>query len=154
MPTDPSKAIEAVQALLSFLFSWIVLLGIGVIISGKLARQCISLGFADEAEFSINLGAFKIGAKGDEVSLGFILFFLALATVIIVGGDDAHLFLKNRAGLDVGQWNSVCVVASFISIVVAVAAWLYSRLGTPPTIINQSERERQLERLDVNQDGR
>jgi hypothetical protein len=105
-----------VQGLLAVLFSWIVLLGISVIISGKLVAQHIVLNFSDEDVFSINLIFFKVRARGDEVSLGFILFLLCFGIVLVFGGQGAYLYFKTQAGIDIGHWNSMCAISSLLCI--------------------------------------
>ena len=135
------------QALLTFVFSWIVLLGIGVIVSGKLTAQHIVLGLGEDDLFSINLVAFRIRAKGDEVSLGFVLYFFCLVAVIVLGGPEAYTILKERAGLDIGHWNSICVIASFLSIISAALLRIMRPVLTRAPIVTDSERTAIIKKL-------
>src|SRR6202035_1154143 len=89
-PNDLQKAIDAAQSLITFIFSWVVLLGISVIIAGKLTAKYMALDIGGDDLFSINLIAFRIKAKGDEVSLGFVIFVLSLVFVILTGGRSSY----------------------------------------------------------------
>jgi hypothetical protein len=142
-----TTALDVSKEVLGFVFSWIVLLGIGVIVSGKLAGQHFILGFSDEDSFSINVVAFRIRARGDEVSLGFLFFFLCLGLVVIFGGADAYTYFKSHAGIDIGHWNSICVISSFLSIVVAVVLWIMRAMFGYQPIVNGKERIKQIEQL-------
>src|SRR5688572_11292020 len=100
-PSDLQRGIDAAQALITFVFSWVILLGVSVIIAGKLVAKHFVLNLGPDDLFSINLVAFRIRAKGDEVSLGFVVFVIALVIVILGGGKQSYEIFKDRAGIDI-----------------------------------------------------
>jgi hypothetical protein len=117
--------------------------------TGKLTAKHWTIGATSDDIFSINLYVFKIRASGDEVSFGFVIFVLSLAGVIWFGGEDLYLLFKARSGLNIGHWNSMCVVASFISVLVAVLIYLYFLWSTRgPPIIPPTHRAEQIEQLE------
>src|SRR4051794_17170374 len=97
------------QDVITFLLSWLALAAIAIIVSGKLIAKRMPLGLNDDALFRMPLIFFDLRARNDEVSLGLISFILSLAVCIGLGGKSAYLFFRENAGIDVGQWNSLCV---------------------------------------------
>jgi hypothetical protein len=142
--------IEQTKALLLAVFSWVILTATGVIVSGKLLARRIPLGVGSTDLFSINLVAFRIKATGDEVVLGLLLFGLALGSVVWFGGLKTYQFFRLQTGLDVGQWNSLCVVASFYATIVSTIIWVAAPLFGAKPLINSKERDAQIRTIERN----
>jgi hypothetical protein len=154
MPDNPTDAIQALKAVLAFILSWIGLTAISIIISGKLIARRIPLGFLEEDVFNINLIFFKLKSKGDEVSLGLIVFISNLGGWVIFGGPSAYEFFKIHAGIDVGQWNSLCIISSFASICIAFVFFAISGWATGVPVIAARGRATMLERIEALRDIR
>lgn len=132
--------LEFVQSVVTALLSWVFLAAISIIISGKLISVRLTIGIQDDANFSIPLVIFSIKAKGEEVTTGFVAFILSLAVCILFGGKEAYEMFRDHAGVDIGQWNSLCVIASFLSLLMStLICGLVSIFRSPPLI---SERDR------------
>lgn len=147
MAEKATEAIEFTQQILIFLLSWVVLTAAAIIISGKLMSRRILLGFADDDLFKINLIIFKLKAQGDEVSLGLIVFILNLFGFIMVGAPNVHAFIKTNAGVDIGQWNSLCAAASFTSIAISFLLFLIFGMAKGVPILADSSRSDMLKRV-------
>jgi hypothetical protein len=76
------------------------------------------------------------------------MFILALIIVISFGGEDAYTIFRARAGIDIGHWNSMCVIASFMSLLIAVLVYLFFKNTRPPPIISEQDRADQLKKLE------
>ena len=150
---EAEAAINLVRDVLAFLLSWVVLAAIAIIVSGKLVAKRFPLGFDDDADFRIPLIIFHLRARGDEVSLGLILFILTLAFSIVAGGPAAYEFFKRQSGIDVGQWNSLCVIASFTSVMIALLIYMVAPLFRGQPIVDEAEREETLRRSKDHGDG-
>lgn len=148
MGSQAGQIVEVLRDGLVFILSWIVLTAIAIIISGKLLAKRMPLGFLDEDIFDINIGLLKLKSRGDEVSLGFIAFIFHLCCFIMFGGKSTYIFFKLQSGIDVGQWNSLCIMSSFASILLAfifyaVSGWIK---GVP--IIEPANRSQMLDRMN------
>lgn len=147
---DYNRGIEAANAVLTAIFSWVVLLGISVIVTGKITCRILRNTVLSEDKFTINFVIFKISAIGDEVLFGFLIFLLVLLSVILFGGAQVYDMFKNHSGIDIGQWNSICVLSSLLSVLVATLIFLGRMLGGSPAgspIITKNERKKQIEKL-------
>lgn len=154
MPASDQNNVEAVtkglanfEKIIHFIFSWVVLLPVSVIIAGKLLGKYMVLGFSTEDRFVVNVYFFVIRAKGDEVTLGLTIFIIALSFVIFFGGPEAYEIFKLRAGLDIGQWNSMCVIASAFSLAGSVLVSICLARFGPSPVVSTGEREKQLKKL-------
>lgn len=148
--SSADSAISLVQDVLAALLSWIVLAAISIIVSGKLIAKRFPLGFDDEADFRIPLVIFRLRARGDEVSLGLIVFILTLALAVTVGGKEAYEFFRRQSGIDVGQWNSLCVIASFLSVFIALLIYMMAPLLRGQPVIKGADRAEAMQRLEDN----
>ncbi|MBP2161782.1 MULTISPECIES: hypothetical protein [Asticcacaulis] len=141
------ELISGAMEILYFIFSWIVLLTISVIISGKFAAKAFPVGFIGDDKIAINIVILKMKATGDEVALGFSIFILCLAASVIFGGGAAYEYFKIHSGIDVGQWNSLCVISSAACLTISIFAYLISKLLVPPRVISGTERQEMIEKL-------
>lgn len=137
---DKAAPWEFVEAAVTAILSWIILAAIAIIISGKLISKRVPIGIFDEAKFEIPLLIFHIEARGEEVTTGFVSFILSLFLCIFLGGNQAYLLFKEQAGVDIGQWNSLCVIASFLSLLVATIICIVAPFVKGSPVIQQKDR--------------
>ena len=135
---------------LLWLLSWLPLSAIGIIVSGKFLAQRIPLGLGEKDVFDFNLVVFRIRATGDAVSLGFVVFILMIGIVSFVFGKGTELYLSEKAGLDIGLWNSNCAAAAFFSIIVSILFYIFAPFILPKPIIDKQDRDEQIRRLSGN----
>jgi len=147
-------AVSAVSDVLVAIFSWLFLAAIGLIVSGELMARRIPLGIQGDARFRIDMYLFRIEALKDAVYWGFMLFVPTLGLVIWLGGHSAYDFLKSHAGLDIGQWHSLCAISSCFSIVIATACWFAIPIMTSSPIISETHRSEQIRKLEERLDPR
>lgn len=143
-------SLQNLTSLLSAVFSTVILTAIGVIISGKLMAKRLPFHLSGGDKFSINLGVLRLQSGGDEVAWGFIMFMLALATTICFGGKDAYQYFAHQSGIDLGQWRSLCAIASFISMLVSLVVWTTAPLFRSSGVISNDERRDQISKLSAN----
>ena len=114
-PSGGSPDFEATA--LRFVFSWVILMPVSVIIAGKLLARVLRVGGQSEEFFGVNIPKlFRLHARNDEVVLGFTLFIITLlVTALSAGRAIYHLFVRDF-GIDPGQFNSICVLSSFLDV--------------------------------------
>ena len=115
MPND--KYITAATAVIKFIFSWVILLPIAIIVSGKFLTKSVNFAVNTKQLFKIEFGILKIQATDEEVILGFAGFIITLFVSGIYGGKDVYELVKGRFGIDPGQFNSLCIFSSFSMVV-------------------------------------
>ncbi len=142
-PQHPD-VVHTVLQVIAAVFSWSVLMAIGVILSGKFLAKRVSVGFGPSDRFSINLLILKIGAHGDEVALGFASFWIALFLVMALGGSDLYRYFVERSGIDIGQWNSLCLIASFLAVIWSIIVWVLGFIPNRVPLITAEERRDQI----------
>ncbi|WP_139216653.1 hypothetical protein [Sphingomonas sp. NFR04] len=148
MGDTAKSAIDLLQSVVTALLSWIVLAAISIIISGKLITYRLPIGLKDESSFHIPLIIFKMKAKGEEVTSGFICFILCLSACIFIGGKPAYDIFKLRSGVDIGQWNSLCVMASFLSLTISLIILVSVPLFKGAPVISLVERDDTIKLLE------
>lgn len=114
MPTN--EVLEKLETLIKFIFSWVILMPIALIVSGKFIAQPIPLKVNSKQLFKISLGMLVVEATDDEVIYGFTGFIITFLLVAIIGGKDAYALVKNNFGVDAGQFNSLCILSSFSTV--------------------------------------
>lgn len=151
------KALELAASLPTIIltiFSSAVLMAVSVIISGKLLAKRFRLGFSQTDKFGFNIIVMRVEALGDEASLGFIIFILALLFTIVFGGRPLHEFFVAQTGLSITQWNSLCFSASVLSIVASLLTFIGAPFFQPSPLISQQERQEQISALrEKNEEG-
>lgn len=126
---DPS-ALEWVGDVLEFIFSWLVMLAIAVIVTGKLLSKPINFGADSKQLLKIPLGIFNVEANGGEVILGFASLMFMLLIVALLGGADAYLLVKTNFGIDPGHFHALCFISSLISVMFATVIFLVHYIFT------------------------
>jgi len=109
-----------------FLFSWILVMPIAVIFSGKLLASRLRLpleGNVDFIDIRIPL-LFRARATRAEAVFGFGMYFLWFTIAGFAGGKSLYAAFKEGFGIDPGQWNSLCITGSLISVVCSFLIFL------------------------------
>jgi hypothetical protein len=120
MSADRSiAAVNWLEPLIKFVFSWVILMPIAVIISGKLLAKPIRLSVTSKQNFEIPLRILTMRATGGEVVLGFTSFIVMLLLVGVFFGQAAYALVKTNFGIDPGQFNALCMLSSFISVAIS-----------------------------------
>jgi hypothetical protein len=123
--------VDQLLIVLKTIFSWVVLMPIAVIISGVLLSKPFRLQVEAEQQFRLPIPTiFKLQATGGEVILGFAGFIITLLPVSLIGGQAMYAFFRLQFGIDPGQFNSLCILSSFITVAWSVVLWLIHRART------------------------
>ena len=100
---DTTTISEPLADALKFIFSWVVLMPIAVIITGKLLAQTLKLPVRSKQFFRIHVPlVFTLQADNDEVVLGFVGFIFNLLVIGVLFGESAwfnHRRLLEPVGL-------------------------------------------------------
>ena len=147
MASSHESQLSFAEHALSVFFSWFVFAAVSIIISGKLLGSRFVMGFVQEDRFRVPLGIFDIRARGDQVSLGLLAFLASFAVWVCFGGEAAYHFFKRQAGLDLGQWNSLCVLASFSALLVSFVIYVIAPFFGVQPVINSKTRSDLVNRL-------
>lgn len=149
MPND--EHITAATAFIKFIFSWVILLPIAIIVSGKFLTKPIFFSVNTKQLFKIEIGILKIQATDEEVILGFAGFIITLFVSAMYGGKDVYELVKGRFGIDPGQFNSLCIFSSFSMVVWSCALFFIIELArhflSGPREKELIERDKLIEKL-------
>jgi len=145
-----SKYLEVVGSVLSFVFSWLVLMAVAVILSGKFLMKLLRFSTESKQLFRLSFKIFVLEASGGEVVLGLAGFLITLFLVACGWGHMVFDIVKNNFGIDTSQFNSVMFFSSLMTVLwsflVYAANFLYLRMQ--PSFVNDEEvYERQLNKL-------
>lgn len=134
--------------ILKTIFSWAVLMPIAVIISGILLAKPFKLQVETEQRFRIPIPRiFHLEATNGEVILGFAGFIITLVIIALVGGQAAYAFFRNQFGIDPGQFNSLCVLSSFVTVIWSVIIWLLTQVRSNAPDPVERKRDSQIIRI-------
>ncbi|TKF23246.1 hypothetical protein FCV43_04180 [Vibrio genomosp. F6] len=143
--------LEWIAVIIKFIFSWLILMPIAVIVSGKLLSKPINFGSDSKQVLKIPLKIFQIEANGGEVILGFACLIIILFTVAMFGGADVYALVKENFGIDPGQFHSICFFSSLVSVIFStllfITHYLFTNVWTTSFVDNQSKYESTIERL-------
>jgi hypothetical protein len=129
---------EVLSDALKFIFSWVVLLSISVIVSGKLLALIpgFKLAGQEEQKFQVKLpGVLNLWAKDQEVTLGFALFLVQFFLIGIFAHHMVYRIIQADFGINLGQFNAICAFSAFSSVflssmvllMLAAAGWIRGR---------------------------
>lgn len=124
---NPSSTMDIVLSVLKFIFSWIVLMAIGVIMTGKLITQRLKLTAGREMIFRIPLVFFSIEASGPEVVLGFTFYLICVLLLGTAFGQHLNPWVKDHFGVDAGQLNALGFMSSLLSVAISFAVFMLSK---------------------------
>jgi hypothetical protein len=125
---DADTATVVYQDVVKAVFSWVILMPIAVMVSGKLVGQTIKLSGQRGQLFQVKLPkVITIAARDDEVILGFTMFLIALMVSGLSAGAAIYRFMVADFGIDPGQFDALCVFSSFVVVAASVLLFLLSR---------------------------
>lgn len=146
-----SLNLDWIEVIIRFVFSWIILMPISVIITGKLLAKPIKFSVTSKQVFQIPLRILIIQATGGEVVLGFTGFIITLFILGVADGPDAYALVKTNFGIDPGQFNSLCMLSSFITVAWSFALFLlhsvFSGTGASSFIKDKVRYDAQIQHL-------
>lgn len=106
--------VDIITDAVKLIFSWIVLMPIAVIVSGKLLAQVLKIPRQQKQLFQIKIpGVLTVRAQNDEVVIGFALFLCTFFITALIAGRGVYQLFVDRFGIDLGQFTSLCVFCSF-----------------------------------------
>ena len=124
MAPTTDQLIDALVPILKLIFSWIVLMPIAVIVSGQFLGQPLKMNLEKDQRFVIPLKIFRLEAINSQVTFGFAGFIITLLAIGFSGGLKAYGVFKSEFGIDPGQFNSLCILSSFVTVMWSFALWL------------------------------
>lgn len=129
MPSTSEDPVpEWLKGTVETIFSWVILLPIAVIISGKILAKVVEFQVDSEQVFKIPIKILNIEAKNGEVILGFTGFIITLTGLAIVYGQNIYLIVKTNFGIDPGQFNALCMFSSFSTVIWSTLIFFISKL--------------------------
>jgi len=144
-------SIEWIATIIKFVFSWLILLPIAVIVTGKLLSRPINFGADSKQILRIPLKIFQVEANGGEVILGFACLIIVLFLVAMIGGADVYELVKTNFGIDPGHFHSICFFSSLVSVILSAALfiihYLFSTAGRTPFVDDQKKYENRIDAL-------
>lgn len=112
------SAIDTITAVVKVLFSWVLLLPIAVIVSGKLLARTFRLPRQTGQDFNIRIpGVLRVRARNEEVVLGFALFLSLFFITSVFAGKAVYKLSTESFGVDLGQFTALCVFCSFEAVI-------------------------------------
>ena len=142
-----NEYLAAAAAVVKFIFSWVILLPIAIIISGKFLTRPVSLKVNSKQLFKLSFGILKIQATDEEVILGFAGFIITLFISAMYGGKDIYEAVKSGFGIDPGHFNSLCIFSSFS--MVLWSCFLFIVIGLSSSIFGYFKPRELRERDDL-----
>lgn len=126
MPKDTIGDVDLqwIETLIKFIFSWVILMPVAVIVTGKLLSKPINYGADSKQLLKIPLRIFNVEASGGEVILGFACLFIVFLSVAMIGGADVHTVVKTKFGVDPGQFHSIVFFSSLLSVSISGALFI------------------------------
>lgn len=107
---------------LKFVFSWVALMPIAIIVSGKFIAHIptFKLTGQEDQMFGVKLpGVISFVAKGDEVVFGFALFISEFFIIALVAGHAIYKLVESDFGINLGQFNAICAFSAFSSVLLS-----------------------------------
>lgn len=143
--------IESLSIVIKYIFSWLILLPIAVIVTGKLLSKPINLGSDSKQVLKIPLKIISLEANDGEVILGFACLLIIIFIVAMTGGQEVQELVKVKFGVDPGQFHSICFFSSLISVVCSfilfVVHYLMTKVGIAPFVEDKTKYEATISRL-------
>lgn len=121
---DFEKGKALLEETVLLLFSWIIVLPIGVIVSGKLLSEAFSYKVDSDDIFVINLKVFNIKAEKSEVVTGFGLYMLIFLADLVFFSEFINQVIQKNAGLNISRWNSLCIFSALCAAAVSMMAFM------------------------------
>jgi len=146
-----TSMVDEITIFLKFIFSWLMLMAIAVIITGKLLSKPINYGTDTKQVLKIPLKIFNIEANGGEVILGFACMLVMLLIVAVFGGVQVYEMVKTNFGFDPGHFYAICFFSSLLSVAIAsiffVSHLIIKNKGTPSFVEDPEEYKKRIQDL-------
>jgi len=144
---------EPFSGVLKFIFSGLLLAAASIVFGGQWLARCLHLPRDPKAKFTISIPrVLTIEATGHEVGLGFTGFIATLLVISMSAGAQAYQLTKDRLGVDLGQFNSLCVLSAFTMLVwSSLVLILIVQPWKSPDPLLEKQRQR-LDRVDRESD--
>lgn len=127
-PAQRPVGIDYLESVFKFIFSWVLLMPIAVIVSGKIVGTLLKMPRQHKQFFRIPIPrVLNLEARGDEVVFGFVAFFLNFLAIAMPAGKPAYRMFVDRFGPDPGQFNALCILASFTAVATSLLLVLIAR---------------------------
>jgi hypothetical protein len=140
--------LDQLEIILKTLFSWFFLMPIAVIISGILLSKPFNLQIETDQRFRIPVPRiFNLEANNGEVVLGFAGFIITLVILGVTGGEYIYIFFRSHFGIDPGQFNSLCILSSFITVLWSSILWVLHKARTSSPDPAAIERDQKIIKL-------
>lgn len=137
-------AIALLEKVVKVIFSWVVLMPIGVIVSGHLLSQVFHLSQPNPKQFfRIPIPEFlEIRADGDSVILGFSGFLITFLILCTLAGRSIYAVVKTQFGIDPGHFNALCIFSSMATVLWSAVLYLIlrSRIKDAQTLAQEHSR--------------
>jgi hypothetical protein len=145
------SSIEWITVVIKFIFSWLILLPVAVIITGKLLSKLINFGSDSKQILRIPLKIFQVEANGGEVILGFACLLIMFFLVAVFGGESIYTLVKTNFGIDPGQFHAICFFSSLASVcfstLIFLIHYVFTKMGSTPFVENQRKYENTIDTL-------
>jgi hypothetical protein len=131
--TNRPSSIAPLNDALKFIFSWVALMPLSVIVSGKLLAHIPAFRLAgqEKQDFGLRLpGVIRFFASGDEVVFGFGLFLSELFILSLVAGHGIYKLFRSDFGVNLGQFNSLCAFSALSSVVFSLLILIVALIVT------------------------
>ena len=152
-----TPSLEWIDPFIKSVFSWIILMPISVIVTGKLLSKPINFTVNSTQLFQIPLKILVVQATQGEVVLGFSGFIITLFGLAVFDGVGIYSIVKTNFGIDPGQFNSLCMFSSFATVVWSFAVFLihafFSGSGSASFVEDVKRYDDQIQRLENNSEN-
>lgn len=116
------------EEIIVFIFSWIVVLPICVVLTGKFLSQVFDYKVKNDDLFAINVYFLRIKAEKSEVMIGFGVYLLVFFTNLLFAKEYPLSVLNDGAGLKLTKWNAVCLFSALCSSSIATLVFIVINL--------------------------
>lgn len=150
MGDNSSQYLDSLSVVIKYLFSWLILMPVAVIVSGKLLIKAVRFSTETKQVLKINLKIFVVEANGGEVILGFTGLLMTFFFVALFGGKNVYEIVKSDFGVDPGQFHAICFFSSMMTVIwsaVIFLLFLFFRRAEPSFVPNKSDYEEKISRL-------
>jgi hypothetical protein len=142
-PEKPNEALQILQDFLLFFFSGLLLAAVAIIFGGHWLSNCLNITKTPNALFRIPIpGFFTVEARGNEVGLGITGFVITLLSITVPAGPSAYAMVQKNIGIDLGQFNSLCVLSAFVTLVWTFLVYMLVKRpwGSPDPLVEEQKR--------------
>jgi len=145
----------ALSSAITFIFSWVILLPVGVIVTGKLLNQRLKIEVGTGQLFRIPVkGVLTIESTGAEVILGFAWYLITLLVLGAAIGGHVEAWVKAQFGIQPGQFNALGFISSLGSVAISFIIYVITKTPVNPAqVIRRKRRDQIVDKLTKKQTG-